>query len=95
VIDILDAIHEGREDGTHWSPHKHADGWAGHLVMKHTDTTEAEAEKILDAWEANGLISEATYKHPVQRKDRARYVVDQTKLSEMRQTFVRRDNDHG
>jgi hypothetical protein len=95
VIDILDAIHEGREDGTHWSPHKHADGWAGHLVMKHTDTTEAEAEKILDAWEANGLISEVTYKHPVQRKDRTRYVVDQTKLSEMRQTFVRRDNDHG
>lgn len=70
---VLDRIAAGDGDGAAFSAHRtgrSAGRWAGQVLVEGFDFEPDEAARVLAAWLRSGLLVEAEYRHPVQRKTR-------------------------
>lgn len=73
VTTILETIHRGRDDGTRYKLSTKggtvASGkWVGCIVMRLADIGEAQARRVVDTWERNGVLVEMPYPCPVRRR---------------------------
>ncbi len=69
----LDLIAKGDGEGAAFSAHRTgraAGRWAGQVLVEHFGFEPDEAARALATWLRSGLLVEAEYRHPVQRKPR-------------------------
>lgn len=93
VVQILDRIAAGRDNGDLWSPRKEArDGWAGAVIVDTAAMTEGQAVEILRAWEQSTLLTRVEFKNS-DRQKRQGYAVDATKIAEMRRQIKPEEGD--
>jgi hypothetical protein len=70
---VLDLIAAGDGEGAAFSAHRTgraAGRWAGQVLVEHFGFEPDEAARVIAAWLRSGLLVEAEYRHPVQRKSR-------------------------
>jgi hypothetical protein len=70
---VLDRIAAGDGDGAAFSAHRTgraAGRWAGQVLVEQHGFEPDEAARVLAAWLRSGLLVEAEYRHPTQRKTR-------------------------
>lgn len=85
---ILETIQDGLADGERYTLAKQAgERWAGAPIMEMTGKTDAHALRIIKKWTDEGVLVEAEYVSPNQRRKRACVMVDMDKVSEMRRQF--------
>jgi hypothetical protein len=78
----LDAIQDGPGAGQRYTRSrtgKSANRWAGRVLTDMFDLNDEQAAKVIDTWARNGLVEEAPYFDPVQRKERSGLVVNPSK----------------
>jgi len=78
----LDLIAKGPGDGSLYTAHRTgraAGRWAGRVLMDRYGLEEAPAAAIVNAWLRSGLLTESSYRDPLQRKSRIGVRVDNTK----------------
>jgi hypothetical protein len=69
---LLDLIAAGPGNGMAFSAHRTGKGgrWAGQVLMRECGMDQAEAARALATWLASGVLIEASYRDPAQRKSR-------------------------
>lgn len=70
---ILDSIERGRDDGARYKMSTKGGSvpsgkWVGCVVMALADVKEAQAKKIIDTWQRNGVLIEKEAHCPVRRR---------------------------
>lgn len=92
---ILVKIDQGPGDGEFYALGKQSkDRWAGRVIMDDACKTDGQSATILKAWKDSGLVEDGQYQSPKQKGGTTGCIrVNQSKLSEMRQTFSTRTLD--
>ena len=86
LVHALDRLNAGPGDGEQYAYRSNAkERWAGHVIMKETDKSEADAKRILKAWKASSLITTEPYDSPARRCEIPGLQVNATLLAQMKQ----------
>ena len=86
AIDALDAIDRGLPSGEKYTASRRGRvnvRWAGSLLVE-AGRADAQAAAILKAWLAAGVLTEESYRSPIDRHETKGLFVDPGKLAEMR-----------
>ena len=80
---VLDAIAAGPEPGVRYTAQRRGRGasggrWAGALLVREHGLSEGQADTVLTTWLKSGLLVEADYRDPVQRRARRGLSVNET-----------------
>jgi hypothetical protein len=94
IINILDKIDAGPEDGERYSDNKQAkERWASQVVIDMAGRTERQASAIIKSWCENGILEERDYISKRLKRTTKGLYVNQSKLAEMPREIIESSSD--